>query len=76
MLSPADPDRDRLLKRDLYAENGVPEYWIVDPAARTVEVLALEGRAYARRALHAGNALLTSPSLTGFAVPLDAVFRP
>ena len=30
--------KDRGVKRDLYAENGVPEYWIVNVADRVVEV--------------------------------------
>jgi Uma2 family endonuclease len=30
--------KDRDIKRDIYAEAGVPEYWIVDVAGRAVEV--------------------------------------
>ncbi|MGE0545462.1 MAG: Uma2 family endonuclease [Kofleriaceae bacterium] len=30
--------KDRSIKRAIYAENGVPEYWIVDVATMTVEV--------------------------------------
>ena len=41
VLSPSTASRDRELKLSLYAANGVREYWIVDPDARTVQVLAL-----------------------------------
>lgn len=38
ILSPSTAARDRTIKRKLYARQGVTEYWIVDPASRTVEV--------------------------------------
>ena len=37
ILSPSTKSKDRLEKRDLYIEMGVPEYWIVDPDAKAVE---------------------------------------
>jgi Uma2 family endonuclease len=37
MLSPSTEHADRGRKRELYKEKAVPEYWIVDVAARTVE---------------------------------------
>jgi Uma2 family endonuclease len=33
--SPSNSDYDYQTKRELYLRNGVPEYWIVSPAART-----------------------------------------
>lgn len=30
ILSPSTRDRDQSLKKDLYEQNGVPEFWIVD----------------------------------------------
>ncbi len=36
-LSPHSIRADRFLKRDLYQDEGVPEYWIVDVASRIVE---------------------------------------
>ena len=37
VLSPSTEQTDRGRKRMLYKEKGVPEYWIVDTEARTVE---------------------------------------
>ena len=41
IVSPLGAERDRIVKRALYARNGVPEYWIVDGATQTVERLVL-----------------------------------
>jgi Uma2 family endonuclease len=38
VLSPSTARYDRFTKRRLYQEVGVARYWIVDPAARFVEV--------------------------------------
>ena len=36
ILSPGNSSREMKLKRDLYAESGVREYWVVDPDRQTV----------------------------------------
>lgn len=41
VLSPGSLSRDRVLKRALYAEHGVPAYWIVDPVEPSLTVLEL-----------------------------------
>ena len=46
VLSPSTASIDRGRKMRLFARYGVPEYWIVDPLARQIEVHALEGDAY------------------------------
>ena len=46
VLSPSTSTVDLGRKRDLYAEHRVPFYWIVDPAARTIEAQRLEARRY------------------------------
>jgi Uma2 family endonuclease len=43
VLSPSGIRYDRVRKRDIYRYYGVREYWIVDPVARTIEVLHWEG---------------------------------
>ena len=45
LISPSSVRRDRYDKKELYARFGVKEYWIGDPANKTLEVLTLkEGR--------------------------------
>ncbi len=46
VASPSTAIFDRREKCDLYARAGVPEYWIADPAARTVEMLVLHEGIY------------------------------
>ncbi len=41
ILSPATAARDRGIKRERYRHFGVPEYWVVDPDARAIEVWRL-----------------------------------
>jgi Uma2 family endonuclease len=61
---------DRVTKRYLYAEAGVQEYWIVDPAGM------LERRSGpALSQLDEISGSLTSPLLAGFALDLEPLFR-
>ena len=43
ILSESTGNKDRLLKRDLYQQAAVPEYWLVDPEAQQVTVFRLQG---------------------------------
>jgi Uma2 family endonuclease len=71
VVSPDKPERDRVEKRLDYAEGGIPEYWIVDPAAETITVLHLEGNAYTEHGIFARGETATSVLLPGFAVSVD-----
>jgi Uma2 family endonuclease len=45
-LSPGTAQRDRVAKLNSYARHGVQHYWLVDPAAKTLEALELAEGAY------------------------------
>lgn len=74
ILSPSTADYDRRYKRTLYARHGVSEYWLVDPDAQTIEVLALTERGYERAGLYKKNETLGSPLLPGLRIPVDEIF--
>lgn len=46
ILSPSTQRYDRLTKFELYQRAGVREYWIVDPANRSVQVFFLDNAAF------------------------------
>ncbi len=73
IISPSDPDHDRVRKHGLYERHGVREYWIVDPAARTIDVFVLEVGGY-RQVIHAGAGdVAASNVLAGFQVAVDDI---
>ncbi len=74
VLSASTEERDRVFKRRLYAKYGVREYWIVDPEAKTIEVLTFRARGYERAGLYTKGEILQSPLLAGLQIPLDEVF--
>lgn len=62
--------RDYDLKRQLYEEAGVAEYWIIDPIQKRVEFLVLEERRYQLASLEE-NCLFRSRALPGFWINVD-----
>ena len=75
ILSRSSASRDRTLKRALYARYGVREYWLVDPGARTVTVLALGEGDFETLGTYGEGQVFTSPTLEGFSVNLDEIFQ-
>jgi Uma2 family endonuclease len=74
VLSPDDPDRDRVVKRSEYAAAQIPEYWIADPELETIDVLRLRGQKYRTVATYRRGADAKAVTLVGFSVSVDAVF--
>jgi Uma2 family endonuclease len=75
IVSPDDPKRDRVQKRQEYAAAGILEYWIVDPQRRQITVLALSGKSYAEHGVFEPGQNATSALLKGFRVGVSAVFK-
>jgi len=46
ILSPSTRKNDLTIKKELYQNHGVKEYWIVDPSNRSVEVLVNQGQIF------------------------------
>lgn len=59
VLSRSTRRRDLTLKRDIYAEAGVPSYWIVDPLEPSLTVLTLRDGLYVESARTTGSDPLT-----------------
>ncbi|MBV8200306.1 MAG: Uma2 family endonuclease [Acidobacteria bacterium] len=79
VLSPSSRRMDRTKKYRLYETYGVPEYWIVDPAAETIEIYRATTPGGplvpgAPLSLAAGDVLET-PLLAGLQIPLTEVFE-
>ena len=73
ILSPGSRRLDRVKKRALYARYHVPEYWIVSPGEKTVEVLRWQGDQYVEE-LFEEDDLVQSPLLPGFTCVTKDIF--
>ncbi len=65
---------DRLTKYEAYARAGIAEYWIVKPASRTVEVLALEDGEYRSLGIFSGQVTLPSQIVPDLPVSVEQFF--
>jgi Uma2 family endonuclease len=74
ILSPGTAGYDWRTKQDAYARGGVPEYWIADPYARTVEPLFLEGDAYRSAGVFQGAATVPSKALPDLPLHVEQFF--
>jgi Uma2 family endonuclease len=56
-----------------YASIGIPEYWIIDPEARTIERLVLQTGTYLI-AQTATEGSFRPDSFVGLAIPVDEIW--
>jgi len=79
ILSKGTAKNDRGVKFKDYAAHGIKEYWIIDPIRHVVEQYILENKLSTEYILHKkiveSNDLLKSFVLSGFVIPLNAIFN-
>jgi Uma2 family endonuclease len=78
VISPSTRERDLTIKRQVYRQFGVGEYWIVDPVGETIEIFR-GGDTWFRAAESlsraAGPQTFTSPLFPGLVLSLDQIFE-
>ncbi len=75
VLSPSTELRDREAKAKIYATHGVREMWLVDPEARTMEILVNSPEGFRREALCRETGTVRSAVLPGLEFPAATIFR-
>ena len=74
VVSPSSQRYDRVIKLRWYAQLGIPEYWLVDGAARTIERLVLRDGAYVIAASLAEDEIFRPESFDGLEIPLSKLW--
>ena len=74
VLSRSTEVGDRGRKLQLLAQHGLPEYWVVDPAVRTLEIYTRSGLELVLVSSCEGNQEIVSPTLSGLRFQLDLLF--
>lgn len=73
ILSPSTSKRDQTEKKAIYERNGVDEYWMVDPRAKTVTLFHLGERGYGDgQAFRSGT--VRSRALPRLRLPIEKLF--
>ena len=73
LVSPSSVRRDRYDKKALYARFGVKEFWIGDPANRSLEILTLKNGQYELHGSAEEKGKVTSLVLTGLEFDLTEI---
>jgi Uma2 family endonuclease len=77
VLSPGTRRIDQRIKREVYQEAGIPEFWMVDPKARTLVVLRLDDAGvYAEISRDGEEGVVTSATLPGLRLKVSDIFLP
>jgi Uma2 family endonuclease len=71
ILSPSTERLDRLTKLRVYARVGVGHAWLIDPIARTLEVMTREGARWTMSDVHARHERVRAAPFDAVAIPLS-----
>ena len=76
VVSPDDPERDYIQKRQDYADAKVSEYWIVDPQRDEINILSLRQDQYIDQGTYGVQDIAYSSLLEGFTLSVSKVLNP
>ena len=76
ILSPSTRRRDRELKRKVYANYGVKEYWLVDPETESIQILRLGDIDFADCGIFRSGSSVSTPLLPRLELPVSDLFAP
>ncbi len=74
ILSPGNMAHDRRRKRELYFRMGFPEFWIVDPATASIDVLVREPTRWRTHGTFSQSTSLSTPFLRRAKLALSPIF--
>lgn len=74
VASPSTEGYDRLNKYDIYAEYGIPEYWMVKSKTRSIEILVLGEGHYRSLGVFIGKQTLPSSIVPNLPVRVEQFF--
>ncbi len=74
VLSPSTARIDRADKLPIYAREGVGWVWLLDPLARTLEVLRLDGESYRVHAVWRDDAVVRADPFAAIEIPLGSLW--
>ncbi len=74
VISPSSRSKDSVRKLHDYASIGVPEYWLIDAEAQTLERLVLRDGVYSIIEALEGDAVFSPGSYEGLEIPLSELW--
>ena len=77
IISPSSVKMDRLRKYNKYQQVGVKEYWVINPANRTVDVNILQDNGtYLLSNIYTAEETIEVKTLEGLTIHLNEIFEP
>jgi Uma2 family endonuclease len=75
IVSPGTYKKDTAIKKEIYERYRVPEYWIVIPELRTIEILVIENDRYRTHSIAELDGVVTSKVIEGLEVDIKDIFE-